>query len=631
MNASLPRPQLRLHPRCASQHGNAMLITAAFIAALSAVLGITFTVTSTATQNTQRSDRYVAARVAAEGAVEYAYATWLNRIYGTPINTKDANKDLTPPPFDGVTYAKDGVQLRIDALNEYGVPVDTGALPPQVTGRVPGYQGWSGRTFTYAAQARVQIDDNTVLGVRRLFQYTEVPLFQSMFFFQDDLELYCPAPMVLNGLIHSNGTMYIAPLKSNPITIQGNATYAKEYSENDPPHVKTWSGYAKDRGTPPASWDKSKEAQLHKVPPIQPMGAAPEAVFKADTPNADGFWQLIAPADPNHDDPQAIKDRRLINKAGIVIEIKNTTLTETVVTTGTGKNQTKSVDTKVSIVTEIKEQNGTTITNQSEIKKALSKIVSRNQESIGGVTRAEMGIYDQREKKRIDTVQVDMATLKTALKDNTSNFNNVIYIHDTTPNTGTNTNPKAIRLINGSSLPDNGLTIASQNPVYVQGDYNTGGTGTTVPSNSTPTLKDVKPTAGDYNRVPAAIIADAVMLLSNNWKDSNSSLDISKRTASNTTYNTAILAGFMPTTAEKYSGGANNFTRFLENWSNKYCTYYGSMVQLFPSRVFTGLWETGQIFSPPTRLWSFDTRYLTKPPPGSVEAIVLSRGPWSTF
>ena len=121
------------------------------------------------------------------------------------------------------------------------------------------------------------------------------------------------------------------------------------------------------------------------------------------------------------------------------------------------------------------------------------------------------------------------------------------------------------------------------------------------------------------------------MFLSNSWNDSNSSLSLSSRSASNTTYNTAVMAGYMPSSASGYSGGACNFPRFLENWSGKSCTYYGSMVELFKSQKFTGQWDTGNIYSPPYRRWNFDTNFTNNAPPGSLNAIVYTRGSWSKF
>ena len=181
----------------------------------------------------------------------------------------------------------------------------------------------------------------------------------------------------------------------------------------------------------------------------------------------------------------------------------------------------------------------------------------------------------------------------------------------------------------------------SQDPVYIQGDYNTGTVDdpNVVPANATgnPNNTDSSVAPG-YTEQPSAVIADAVMLLSNNWNDANSSLDVSSRQASNTTYNTAIMSGFMPSGFKPatgaqygYSGGAINFPRFLERWTGKSCTYYGSMVELFQSKIFTGEWDTGNIYAPPARRWNYDTLFSSTPPPGAVDAVVIARGSWAKF
>ncbi len=50
------------------------------------------------------------------------------------------------------------------------------------------------------------------------------------------------------------------------------------------------------------------------------------------------------------------------------------------------------------------------------------------------------------------------------------------------------------------------------------------------------------------------------------------------------------------------------------------------MVQLFNSTRFTGKWDTGNIYSPPIRCFNYDTNFDASPPPGSVDAVVISRG-----
>jgi hypothetical protein len=248
---------------------------------------------------------------------------------------------------------------------------------------------------------------------------------------------------------------------------------------------------------------------------------------------------------------------------------------------------------------------------------------------------------DQREGTNVDVRSLDIAQLRTQLT-GVAGFNGVLYIDDVTPRVSGDLEPKAIRLRNGGILPDNGLTVVSENPIYIQGDYNTGSTSATinnVPSNNggNPSNTD-SPTVAGYTRKPSAVISDAVMFLSNSWLDSNASLSVSSRNATHTTYNTAIISGFMPSgyqppsgAAYGYSGGANNFPRFLETWTNQSCTYFGSMVELFQSKTFTGQWQLNNVYRPPLRCWNFDSNFVQNPPNGTPTATTWSRGTWAKW
>jgi hypothetical protein len=199
---------------------------------------------------------------------------------------------------------------------------------------------------------------------------------------------------------------------------------------------------------------------------------------------------------------------------------------------------------------------------------------------------------------------------------------------------------RGLRLKNGAKMPPGGLTIASDNPVYLQGDYNTGRTvnasGTVTYETPTNTNNDGTGgnTAFGYTRQPSAVIADAVTILSNAWTDASSYNDVSSRNASPTTVNAAIVSGIVPSGgassgANSYSGGAENFTRFLENWgSNKTFTYYGSMVQLFQSRQSIGRWGNNNVYGAPRRAWYFDTLFYTSPPPGTLTLVSYNKQRW---
>ena len=173
---------------------------------------------------------------------------------------------------------------------------------------------------------------------------------------------------------------------------------------------------------------------------------------------------------------------------------------------------------------------------------------------------------------------------------------------------------RALKIVNGSSVslgtcPNGnpcGLTIASENPVYVQGDFNA------LPN-------------GNFGaaHTATAIIGDALTLLSNNWNDVNSfafPYNLGKRLAATTTYRFAVIAGKgisfpQPAgTAADFGtdGGVHNFLRYLENWGGQTIFYRGSIDSLYFNRQATGVFKCcATVYSPPTRGYNFDTEFLT--------------------
>jgi hypothetical protein len=184
----------------------------------------------------------------------------------------------------------------------------------------------------------------------------------------------------------------------------------------------------------------------------------------------------------------------------------------------------------------------------------------------------------------------------------TKGWNGIVYITDTS---GSSTAKRAVQIINGAKVPTGGITIASNNPVYIRGDFNTGRVaGSSEPPSNTGNPSD--PDAGGYTRQPASIIADAITVLSNNW-DHDGSPALGSRVASNTTINAALMAGNVPSDGTSYSGGAENFVRLLENWSGKTFTYYGSMICLYASQQGTGTWGKANVYSPGSLNFFYDS------------------------
>ena len=194
---------------------------------------------------------------------------------------------------------------------------------------------------------------------------------------------------------------------------------------------------------------------------------------------------------------------------------------------------------------------------------------------------------------------------------------------------------RGIRIKGGKTIPSGGLTVASANPVYIQGDFNVGPG--TVPSNSTSSNDPTNPQSSGYTRQPCSVLADAVNILSNNWNDSNagSGDPLSDRIATNTTVNTAIVSGIVPSSLPSgdgsYGGGAENFPRFLEDWSDVMFTYYGSMVELYSSKQAIGEWGMSNVYDAPTRQWYYDTNFKINSPPGTLMIHSYIKGKWSVL
>ncbi|MGC2420993.1 MAG: PilX N-terminal domain-containing pilus assembly protein [Candidatus Acidiferrales bacterium] len=185
---------------------------------------------------------------------------------------------------------------------------------------------------------------------------------------------------------------------------------------------------------------------------------------------------------------------------------------------------------------------------------------------------------------------------------------------------------RALKLVDGSLINANigtcntvpcGLTIASENPVYVQGDYN----------NNPNTDSNLSTPSADPH-VGASIVADAVTLLSDNWNDVNSfafPYTPGNRSGVTTTYRVAVAAGkgipfqrtatfgAYPTPPQDFGtdGGVHNFLRFLEGWNGS-LYYTGSIVSIFYNHQAVGVYKCcSTVYGPPTRGYNFDKDFLT--------------------
>lgn len=215
-------------------------------------------------------------------------------------------------------------------------------------------------------------------------------------------------------------------------------------------------------------------------------------------------------------------------------------------------------------------------------------------------TITESTMYDAREGQNVTVTEIDMALLNSS-----GHFpaNGLLYATRTDSD---DTDPNGVRLKNGSELAAP-LSVVSPTPVYVQGDFNT------------------------IDKKGAAVISDAVNLLSNSWDDSKGPGTLPN--ASDTTYNLSMVTGNVdtPDGGGDYSGGFENLPRFHENWSGRTATIRGSFAKLYESLVADSPWSYGgDIYTAPNRDWRFDTNLLDPDylPPFTPNAVSIRRLLW---
>jgi hypothetical protein len=182
-----------------------------------------------------------------------------------------------------------------------------------------------------------------------------------------------------------------------------------------------------------------------------------------------------------------------------------------------------------------------------------------------------------------------------------------------------------IVLSNGAVLPPQGLSVATPDPAYIVGNWNIKLSNTGA---SDAGLNDTT------YALPSAIYSDAVTILSSAWNPANSTAGINSRNATSDTVNAAFLTGNVPSNGSYYSGGVENFPRFLENWSGQTFTYNGSLVAMFSSQIATAPWPgTGGVYNPPVRNWAFDNNYSNpaKQPPMTPQVITMQRSEWTSL
>lgn len=545
------------------------------------VLGGALSWTAQNSHLTSRNNDIFTTAFAAEAATEKVLATIAKdfqddgeaRVYANLSDYKDLRPKKREEPFwEDFTFTAPGESTE-DATG------DTGRI--YVERRTS--WGWTELTSVYAglranassyrviANARMKRDHGTPAraGVLQDFQIASIPVFQFAIFHGLNMEISCGQPFNVTGRVHSNKKLYVCP--DNTLTFQTHVTAVGDITFGRAPG----DGRAAPRGTVTYMGDHDAK-----------VGALTLPIGTNNTPGAVRAIVEIPP--PGESAASPMGRQRYYNKADMIIVVSNTTVTA----------------------------------SSGNFNGFGTAIPARQ---LAGLINTNSAFWDARESKWVRPLTIDVGRLKdwsatnTSLRPAMGNRDvRLVYVADHRT-VNTNTDLVAVRLTNGAALPATGLTVATERPLYVQGHYNA-------------PVAD-RGTSNTLASLPASLVSDAITVLSEAWTDPTSALAVGSRLAAHTTVNAAFLSGIVETpTYSIYSGGAENFPRFLETWgSTRTFTYNGSMVVVFPSKYAIGRWGLTSVYSPPKRNWAFDLNFMNsvKLPPGTPELRTIVRGTWS--
>jgi len=629
--------------------GSTLAVVMVTLFTLMVIVAVTVEYTGSVRRGVQRSTALQSAVAVGDSCIDILFNNWRTIYRQTPtqyLNTNAFSAIPTPAPAyfpnlpstnlvkRGTSYQADNDEYdsnytisnyKVVAVNaEYQNLASAAATPEPMFGQItqsvnsldpnsnPGIKT-TPMVLNYIASADVKLpalgpNGAVVAKVRRVFSKQQLSPWNWAIFYVDPLEIHPGPNFVVTGWVHTNSDLYTA---HNSLTFTDKVTFGGDwfvqFMPGDAQHPNDTIAQPNYPGSPnyPAGLPYNGPLIPARDQAMQPFGLDSTSIFStSDTnPNNDSYRELIQLPTSGFSDPLA--SARYWNQASVAIEIDASNNIKI------GKPNTDGTITAYSSGNSLYQMfNGAITTNQT--------------------------IQDNREGASMRLATLDLSKIVSSGAYKSSNFNGVVYFYD---KSNTSSTRRGVRLINGANIPSTGLTVASANPVYIQGDFNTGATGTSVPSNQANAYATVgatpSPQSSGYSRAPCSVVADAVTLLSNSWNDSNSSASVGSRVASSTTVNTAIVSGIVPTAQPggdgSYSGGAENFPRFLEDWSSAYLTYYGSMVELYQSAQSIGEWGKGNVYSPPTREWFFDNNFKTLTPPGTLMIHSYVKGRWTVL
>ncbi|MDQ8186903.1 hypothetical protein [Pelagicoccus sp. SDUM812002] len=666
--------------RISEKRGSVVMAVFVITTALAVVLGAILSHSLTERKINARHELRLIAKNASEAVVEYGFAQLRHKFEN---QTNFSNSALSPSSADALSMPSSNLfgsnvdhtksEIIGGIIDDYPTTL-TFIDPANPANEFDPLRGQSVYARQIALYAKATVIDprggpDITNYVTQKMQVRDAPLFAHAIFYNLDLEVSPGPKMEIHGPVHANGNLYLQAingvdfhypvstasdmfygwgtsvrsaqgsggesLQSGHVKFKnraGNLASMKVNNSYKDSNMSNWRTYAADR------WNGNLLTQEHGVETYNPV-AFPD--YLPDNPTTAAYdplnsgHQLIeAPLSVVHPDyNEEVEKQKLSNKAGLYI------------TWDVQTNEVRLYN-EGGIRYDITHLEGSGANKLFEIKSDVMYDHRRNEY----ITMLEFNVgklkqliedpdysVDNEHIKPYDaygTVPADGSSVYTnACYNPGADWNGIVYVECKTSSSDANEQARlhysGVRLWGGETdawkqgIPsrgaDPGMTLATNNALYVLGDFNADGS---LHETNTSENSSVVPELGE---VPVALFGDSVTILSENWDENRSSYDANsfstkKQDARSTEVAAAIVSGLIPSNANgngRSSGGVHNFPRFLENWSGDDLYIRGSLVCLYESEVDDSAWRI-DYYGPPGRKWGFSQLFLDGTfPPGT--------------
>jgi len=653
-----------------SGKSGAILMVALLVCFTAAVLcGAYVAYTMNSAYQTRRTIDYRKARAVADAALEYGTIKLSEVMANQPMYPCQTNYLQNLVNTITFTDAIDGYVLtRTNGQPAFRISVASDVITGVISNG-SACRGAEGdyQFFTITVGAR-NPQSGVTAALQKKVQLLGVYLIRFGVFYENDLEIQPGATMTFSaGPVHCNGDMYLggtlalndrvtshaniyARRKDQTNTLSSTVTINNQAGQ--PVNMKNGSIYVDSdytlwMGTSLTRWDGRVLSRAHGVPALRPPINAIDVPYtiiqRPMTTN-----QTLVDQKPYYIKTNSVLDdtesERFVARACLKLLVSNTT----VYAWDEHDNliSTNSYFTNVVLSATTNNYQGTLFPGFSKTNMDTYVITTNTPGFYNlGISTAKIGtnlvtytnrFYDAREKRYVTPIDIYVDRLSSVLTNlmydinsdgsggatttNTPWRTNLVYVTFAT-NVVFNNGLPVVRLRNAENIGlARGLTVISDKPLYVEGNFNTTNRFST-------------------NNLPCMVGADAVTLLSTNWQDAlSSNYSCAARTPGNTTYNTVIMTGNSDTikgnSAANYNGGLENVLRFLEDWStgSKKVTYNGSIIDLWKSRVATNAWiSPTSYYGAPTRIWAYDPILRHAAPPGMTRVYGMEELEWKVI